>query len=69
MPQVILIELIYCIVLWPNFFPMKTGVSATLSLCKIVHRHKLDYAKHCKAQFGTYCEAQDEPVPTNIMIT
>jgi hypothetical protein len=69
MPQVILIKLIYHVVLWLNAFPTKTGVSATLLLCKVVYRHKVDFTKHCKAQFGTYCEAQDKPVPTNTMVT
>jgi hypothetical protein len=36
---------------------------------KIVYRHKLDFTKHCKAQFGTYCEAHNKPVPTNTMVT
>ena len=35
MPQVILIELIYRVVLWLNAFPTKTGVSAMLSLQEI----------------------------------
>ena len=46
MPQIILIELIYHVVLWLNTFPAKTGVSAMLSPCKIVYRHKLDFSKH-----------------------
>ncbi len=37
--------------------------------CEIVYRHKLDFANHCKAQFGTYCKAHDEPTPTNAMVT
>jgi hypothetical protein len=69
MPQVILIELIYHVVLWLNAFPKKTGVSAMLLLHKIVYRHKLDFAKHCKAQFGTYCKAHNKPVPTNTIVT
>jgi hypothetical protein len=69
MPQVILIELIYHIVLQLNAFPTKTGMSATLLPGEIVYRHKLDFAKHCKAQFGTYCEAHDKPVLTNTMVT
>ncbi len=36
---------------------------------KIVYRHKLDFAKHCQAQFGTYCKAHVEPTPTNTMVT
>ena len=36
---------------------------------KIVYRHKLDFAKHCKSPFGTYCKVHDEPAPTNTMVT
>lgn len=69
MPQLMLIELIYHVVLWLNAFPMKSGVSKTLSPREIVLRHKLDFAKHCKAPFGSYCEAHDEPVPSNTMVS
>jgi hypothetical protein len=69
MPQVILIELIYHVVLWLNAFPTKTGMSAMLLPREIVYRHKLDFAKHCKAQFGTYCKAHNDPVLTNMMVT
>jgi hypothetical protein len=69
MPQIMLIELIYHVVLWLNAFPKKLGVSETLSPRKIVMRHKLDFIKHCKAQFGSYCKAHDEPVPTNTLVT
>ncbi len=69
MPQIMLIELIYHIVLWLNAFPTKSGVSETLLPRKIVMRHKLDFTKHCRAQFGSYCEAHDEPVPKNMMVT
>jgi hypothetical protein len=69
MLQIMLIELIYHVVLWLNAFPTKSGVSETLSLRKIIMRHKLDFTKDCRAQFGSYCEAHDEPVPTNTMVT
>ncbi len=69
MPQIMLIELIYHVVLWLNAFPTKSGVSETLSPREIVMRHKLDFTKHCRAQFGSYCKAHDEPVPTNTMVT
>jgi hypothetical protein len=69
MPQIILIELIYHVVLWLNAFPKKSGVSETLSPREIILRHKLDFTKHCRAQFGSYCKAHDEPVPTNTMVT
>ncbi len=69
MPQIILIELIYYVVLWLNAFQTKSGVSKMLLPRKIVYRHKLDFTKHCKTQFGTYCKAHDEPTPTNTMVT
>jgi hypothetical protein len=34
-----------------------------------VCRHKLDFAKDSKAQFGTYCKAHNKPKPTNMMVT
>jgi hypothetical protein len=67
MPRLILIELIYHIVLWLDAFPSKSGVSETL--LEIVLRHRLDFAKHCRAPFGSYCEAHGEPAPTNTMVS
>jgi hypothetical protein len=69
MPRLMLIELVYHVVLWLNAFPAKSGVSETLSPRAIVYRHKLDFAKHCKLQFGTFCEVHDKPTPTNTMVT
>ena len=57
MPRLILIELIYHVVLWLNAFPLKnSGMSDNLSPRKLVIRQKLDFKKHCRAQFGSYCE-------------
>jgi len=69
MPQIILIELIYHVVLWLNAFPAKSGVSETLSPREIVLRHRLDFKKHCRAPFGSSCEAHDEPTPKNNMLS
>jgi hypothetical protein len=68
-PQVMLIELIYHMVLWLNAFPTKTGASKDLLSCKIVIQQKLDFAKHSHAVFGSYCKVHDEPTPTNMMVT
>jgi hypothetical protein len=65
--QLVLIELVYHIVLWLNAFPMKLGLSANLLPRKLVLQHKLDFKKHCKALFGSYCEAHNEPDRTNTM--
>jgi hypothetical protein len=69
MPRLMLIELVYHVVLWLYAFPAKPGVSDTLSPREIVYRHKLDFAKHYKLPFGTYCEVHNEPMPTNTMVT
>jgi hypothetical protein len=69
MHRLMLIELVYHMVLWLNAFPTNSGVSETLSPRKIVYRHKLDFAMHCKSPFWMYCEVQDEPAPTNTMVT
>ncbi len=68
LPQIILIELMYHVMLWLNAFLTKSGVSKTLSPHKIVSRQKLDFTKHCKAQFGTNCKAHNEPTLTNTMV-
>ena len=49
--------------------PGKSEMSKTLYPREIVYRHKLDFTKHYKSPFGTYCEVHDEPVPTNTMVT
>jgi hypothetical protein len=67
MPQVILIELIYHVVLWLNAFPSKSGISESLLPRELVLRHRLDFNKHCCAPFGSYCETHEEPSPTNNM--
>ncbi len=69
MPRLMLIDLVYHVVLWLNPFPATSGVSETLSPWEIVYWHKLNFAKHCKSPFGTYCEVHDEPAPTNTMVT
>ena len=69
MPRVILIEQIYHVVLWLNTFPSKSGISDTLSPRELVLRHRLDFVKHCRAPFGSYCEVRDEPAPTNNMVS
>ena len=69
MPRIMLIELIYHVVLWLNAFPAKSGVYEKLSPHKIVYQHKLDFVKHCKLPFRTYCKVHEEPMPTNTLAT
>ncbi len=69
MPQILLIKLIYHVVLWLNAFPTKTGVGKILLPCKIMLHQKLDFVEHCQAVFSSNCKVQDEPTPTNTMVT
>jgi hypothetical protein len=64
--RLMLIELVYYVVLWLNAFPANSGVFKTLSPREIVYWHKLDFAKHCKSPFGTYCEDQIKGQATSI---
>ncbi|KAL7466217.1 hypothetical protein ACHAXS_006508 [Conticribra weissflogii] len=63
MPRRILIELINFVVFWLNAFPARTGVSPQ----EIIIRQAVDYNKHCKTQFGSYCEVFDDPQPSNTL--
>ena len=64
-PRRVKIELVYFIVFWLNAFPSKTGVPRQFSPREFILRLKVDYKKHCRVPFGSYCEVHDEPEPTN----
>ena len=61
------IKFVYFVILWLDAFPVKLGISQTISPRELLMRWRLDYKKHCWVQPGTYCEVHDEPVPTNTM--
>ncbi|KAL7447969.1 hypothetical protein ACHAXS_000114, partial [Conticribra weissflogii] len=67
LPKRILIELIYFHVLWMNAFPVRNGISERFLPRELVLNQKLDFKKHCKIPFGSYCEVNDEPTPLNLM--
>ena len=66
-PRRMKIEFVYFAVLWLNAFPVKNGISSTYSPRELLVRWKLDYEKHCRVLPGEYCEAHDEPSPSNTM--
>ena len=63
-PLTMLIELINSSILWINTFPPKGGVSSTLSPRNLTTSIQFEYNKHCKLQFGSYVQANQEPSPT-----
>ncbi len=58
-PALFLIELIAGCLLWLNAFPMKGGVSPTMSPRTIITGIELDYNKHCQLQCGEYVQTHE----------
>jgi hypothetical protein len=64
LPNNIIKALLYQVVLWISL-RTKLGISELFSPRELLLRHQLDVSVHAKANFGCYCEAYDEPTPTN----
>jgi hypothetical protein len=60
MPTRMIIEMIYYSTFWLNSFPPAGRVSETISPRAIVAGMQLNYAKHCKLEFGTYVQTHEE---------
>ncbi len=67
LPCQVTIHLVYFAVLWLNSLPAAAGVSKKYFPRKIVLDRELDFDKHCKATFGSYVEAHNDPTITNTM--
>ena len=65
MPDHFVIYLVYFVVMWINAVPSTSGASVVYSPREIVTGRKMDFSKHCKARFGSYVEASDDPDVTN----
>jgi hypothetical protein len=48
-------------------FRVSGRVSDRFSPREFILRNRLDYSRHCKALFGSYCETHEENTPTNSM--
>jgi len=59
LPQQIVIHLMHFVVMWLNNFPSATS-GTRYSPREIILRHRLDYAHHCRAMFGSYCEVHED---------
>jgi len=58
-PHRLIVEIMYNTMFWPNCFPHKNGILATLSTRKIVTGTSINYVKHCRVPFGTYVEVHE----------
>jgi len=65
LPSRVIIEAVTYCVLWMNAHPSKNGVSDVFSPREIMTNTRLDYAKHCKVLFGSYCQVYQENQPSN----
>lgn len=67
LPKHILIKMMYHVALWLNAFPAHNGISSKFSPREIVTHVGLDFKKHCRVPFVTYCEVHEYPNPLNSM--
>ena len=59
LPARIVIELIHYVVFWLNSFPVQGGISDVLSPRALVVGSTIDYATHCKIEFGAYVQTHE----------
>ena len=59
LPARIIIELIHYVVFWLNSFPVQRGISDVLSPRALVVGSTIDYATHCKIEFGAYVQTHE----------
>ena len=55
--------------LWLNAFPVKSGVSETLSPREILLRWRMDAKKHCIVLPDSYFEVHENPNPNNTTVS
>ncbi len=67
LPCQVVIHLVYFAVLWLNSLPAAARVSDKYSPREIILGCKIDFEKHCKATFGSYVKAHNNPTITNSM--
>ena len=48
-----------------NYFPMKGGISPTMSPKALLDGLPLDYKQHLRSMFGAYCQVHEEDKPRN----
>ena len=64
-PTLLLIHIIFYAVKLLNHFPVKGGVSDTLSPNTIMTGETLNFMKHLSLQIGQYCQVHEEDTPRN----
>jgi hypothetical protein len=60
MPARMTMEMAHTSVFWLNMFPASDGVSGDLSPRALIVGMKLDHDKHCRLEFGSHAQTQEE---------
>ena len=67
LPKQVIIHLVYFAVFWINSPPATNGISEVFPPREIVTRRVVDFKLHCRANFGQYVMAHEDPDVTNDM--
>ena len=59
LPRVMVMELAKQSVFWLNSFPVRNGISESLSPRTIMTGEHIDYKRHCKYEFGEYVQTHE----------
>ena len=65
LPARVVINLVSFCVFWINAYPHKNSISSIFSPRTIITGRKLDYTKHCRAEFGAYAQVYQHTSPHN----
>lgn len=65
LPITIIKALVIHAAMFLNAFPDLQGISKQLSPHEFVLCWQLSYSKHCRGQFGSFCQVYDKPTVTN----
>ena len=61
--------MVYFAVAWLNCFPVKDGVSNTMSPRTLITGVRLDANKHCRIPFGSYVQVAQDNTTSNTNMT
>ena len=67
-PKLLTIHIVFNSVRMLNFFPMRGGISNSISPKTIMSGEVLEYKQHLRLQIGQYCQVHEEELPRNSQV-
>jgi hypothetical protein len=55
-----IVEMVLSATFWLNMFPHNDGISDVISPRGIIVGMTIDYAKHCRLEFGSYAQVHED---------